>query len=450
MIMLNRFSGNLKSALGPCICAIGLFLPNAHAQTAPSGETKNYVLIPIDDDLFVPVLVSATSPSPSDPARLAEMRKFNVEGNAIVDRLSGDSMQSLAQDAYGDRGMWWVIAEANKVMSDTELSTLSRVIIPNIENVSWNPHVIQVDDDGVSFHYFNPITGITWQEYYIPIVSQLDPPDYEDNPNWLQGLAFVNGNDITSFRPDGFYISRSYPYPRISGAKLLEISVSLPEMEKIQLPLDLEFLEQLATYTQVDAPPPPIKSVPGSDPRVAVKMLEKFPEEVLYKVYIHGVKIVTVKDSVVEVAPEMATRKLPSWGNDVTWRNVPGMYDPWAKVVVIATNSVNHGSVNLAAHEFVHAYDDAMGKLSATPEFEAAFNLDYRALEKADGSGNGYYSMQDDPGSLKLPPTFTRARSEAFAEGMARYFNGSARWFADKPSLLRYFQSWSRPQPVGR
>lgn len=126
------------------------------------------------------------------------------------------------------------------------------------------------------------------------------------------------------------------------------------------------------------------------------------------------------------------------------------MYDPWEKVVVIATNSVNHGSVNLAGHEFVHAYDDALGKLSATPEFEAAFNLDYRALEKADGSGNGYYTRQDDPGSLKLPPTFTRARSEAFAEGMARYFNGSARWFADKPSLLRYFQSWSRPQPVGR
>lgn len=448
MVMLNRFPGNFRNAICACICTIGPFLSAAYAQTAASNEKKNVVFIPIDDDLVIPILVPS---NPPDPARVAAMRNFDAQGNAILDRLPGDTMQSLARAAYGSAEKWWVIAEANKVMSDRELSTLSQVIIPNIENTSWNPHVLQAHDDGVSFHYFNTITGDVWQEYYIPAVSQIDPPVYEDNPNWLQGLAFVNGGDRTSWRPDGFYISRSYPYPVVSGAELLTISNAPPEMDEIEFTFDSQVIDDLPTANNVDLPPPPIKAAPGSDPNVVVNMYKKYPEEVLNTVRVHGVRVVTVKESVLEIAPEVATIELQNWGKKLTWQDVPGMYysTPYQKIVVIATKSTKHGSISLADHEFMHAYNEAMGRLSDMPEFEAAFNSDWAALEKADGSGNGYYTKTDKYVGQSVP-TFTRARGEAFAEGMSRYFNGDARWFADKPALLRYFQSWSRPQPTGR
>lgn len=445
-MMLNRFSGNLKSAICPCICAIGLFLPNAHAQTVSSCETKKFVFIPVDDDLSVPVLVNANPTSPPDPARVAAMHIFNAQGNALVDRLPGDTLQSLAQAAYGNPCMWWVIAEANNAMSDNELLTLSRVIIPNIENSSSNPYVIQAHDDGVSIHYFNKITGISWQEYYIPVASQLDPPEYEDNPSWLNGLAFVNGND--RWNANSFYISRSYPNPVVSGAELVAISSALPETTRIDLPIDPNVIAQLPVFTGVDAPPPPISAAPGSDPNIAANMLRKYPDkEVLEVVRIKGIRIITVRRSIIEVIPSLRDQPIPSWGPGKTWNDVPGGYDPVRKLIVIATESANHGSVSLADHEFAHAYNDAMGKLSDKPEFDAVFNGDWEALRRADRTNVGYYSKPDF-NTGEVVPTFRRARSEAFAEGMSNYFNGNARWFSDKPNLLRYFQSYSRPQPV--
>jgi len=445
MKMLNRFSFGSKGAIFPCIFAIGFFLSDVHAQTVAHCEIKKLVLIPIDDDLLVPLLVNVKPANQANPARLAEMRNY-VTGNATVDRLPGDTMHSLAQEAYGDACNWWIIAEANNVMSDSELSTLSRIIIPNIESASNNSNVIQVGDDGVSFHFFNTITGYTWQQYYIPAVSQIAPPVIEDNPNWLIGLAFVNGND--RWRANDFYISRSYPNPVVSGHDLRVQSSSAPEFSRIELPIDINAINRLPTFTDVEPPPPPIKAAPGSDPKVAVDMMKKFPDiEVLDVIRIKGIKIVTVDKSVVEVIPTLKDQPLLSWGPNATWNDVPGGYDKDRKLIIIATNSNNHGTRNLASHELAHAYNDVMDQLSEKPDFQQAFLSDYSALEKADIASQGYYSAPDDnPGAIK--PTFTRARSEAFAEGMSNYFNGEASWFSDKPALLKYFQSYNRPQPV--
>lgn len=156
--------------------------------------------------------------------------------------------------------------------------------------------------------------------------------------------------------------------------------------------------------------------------------------------------VVTVKGSVVEFVPELKGKQIPGWPLGMTWDKSPGAFFPERKIVVFATDatSLNHGSKGLFDHEFAHAYDHAMGNLSLSPAFEAAFKADYAALQR-ESPATGYYTKGDDNGK------FVRAQRETYAESFANYYNGYAKWFADKPHLLSYFRSLPRPvQPGGR
>jgi hypothetical protein len=85
-----------------------------------------------------------------------------------------------------------------------------------------------------------------------------------------------------------------------------------------------------------------------------------------------------------------------------------------------------------------------MGTLSLSPAFKAAFNDDYVALQR-ESPTVGYYTKADANGK------FVRTQREAYAESFANYYNGYAKWFADKCHLLNDFPSLPRPvQPGGR
>lgn len=386
---------------------------------------------------------------PQPDPRVSAMRDFDLQGNATVPYRRGDSLKQLALQAYGTTDLWWVIGQANNAMTDRELYNSSNVIVPDLRPTSASRNAIQVDDNGQAIIYANKITGDQWPEYYIPLVSQLDPIDYEDNPNWLAGLAFVNGNDAWN---NPFYqFARPQPYTLMPPSFWLSSknSVDIP-IEDVAVPLNIDTstLAQLPVFSSGDSapngPPPAVTYTSGADPTLANKLLAKYPDQILNTVRISGVKVVAVKKSVVEYFPQLHGVPIPNWGGK-TWDESPGAFSERWKVVTVATDpdAKKSGSLNLFGHEFAHAYDWAMGTLSLSPSFEAAFKADFTALQNA-SPGYEYFTKRDAT-STSSNPTYVRAQRESYAESFANYYAGNARWFADKPALMKYFKALPRP-----
>lgn len=375
---------------------------------------------------------------------------FDSQGIAFKNPAPGDTLQSVAQEAYGNPYMWWVLAQANGVMTDNELTSLSTIAIPNIEDQSWNPQTRFLFDNGMAYEYVNLATGNEFMEYYRPAVSMLDEPEYEDNPGWLSGLSFVNGNDRVN-RSD-FYISRGGGNP-VLPAHYWDTNVSsvIITTKDVDAPLaiDLEMLMQLPIINDpsfaTNPPPPVVRAAPLSDPTPAINALKKVPDVVLNSIRNAGIVVITVRESIVEIQPELNQVPIPGWGG-VTWNNSPGGFSANNSRIVIATSAsrMRDGSGNLALHETAHAYDYAMGTISLSPTFESAFRSDFNALDNSDVSGNRYYTAPD-AGSQGT--RFSRAQSETYAECFANYYSNNANWFRDKPALLNYFRTLAPPRP---
>ena len=60
----------------------------------------------------------------------ARVNYFDESGNAIVAVKPGDTLQSLAQAAYGNADLWYLIADANGIATNSDLSRLGSVKIP--------------------------------------------------------------------------------------------------------------------------------------------------------------------------------------------------------------------------------------------------------------------------------------------------------------------------------
>jgi len=390
------------------------------------------------------VAYRAGNPSPPPDPRSVQLRSYDTNGDSHISYRTGDSLQSLALLAYGRTEYWWVIAQSNKAMTNAELATRSVLKVPNMR-ASYN--VMQIGDNGYAALMVSLITGEQYEVQYVPISSQLEPIEFEENPNWLQGLAFVNGND--AWQRSDFYISRSRPNPVMPPIywDTVKDAVSLP-IEEIGLPpsVDTSQLTQLPVFNPSDSasspPPPPIKYTAGSDPSYAVVSMKKYPAQVLDAVRLSGIVVVTVKKSVVEFVPKLGNEFIPGW-NGAKWDQSPGGFFPDRSIVVVATDPDRkaQGSESFFDHEFAHAYDYSMGALSRSAAFEAAFKADYKALEAE--SRIGYYTKPEPNGTL------VRAQREAYAESFANYFSSKARWFSDKPALLNYFRAMPRPaQPI--
>lgn len=379
---------------------------------------------------------------------LENFTSYDAEGNATVDVRRGDSMLNISMKMYNTTTYWWVIAQANNIMRDRDFAGLQKMKIPDLRESLHNRNNVLLTPGDVEI-FINSVTGDQWMKYNVPAVSLITQPSFEDNPLWLQGLAFVNGND--AYHVPAFQVSRSVPYPVMPPSywnALKDVEVSIPDIEK-PLSIDTNLLTSLPVVNGsgdgLNPPPPPVKYTPGSDPSSVVIGLRKYPEQVTSTLNMSQVKIVAVRKSIVEYFPKLRGELIgPGWGNR-TWDESPGIFHEASKTVGIATDPdmKKSGSLALGDHEIGHAYDWAMGKISQGPTFEKAFLSDFAALRSA--SQAGYYTKPDANGG------HVRAKSETYAESFANYYSGNARWFADKPALLNYFRSLPRPvQPGSR
>jgi YD repeat-containing protein len=62
------------------------------------------------------------------------IQNYDESGNAMVQVQAGETLQSLAQMAYGDSSLWYVIANANGISNNTDLSVGSYITIPSDYN----------------------------------------------------------------------------------------------------------------------------------------------------------------------------------------------------------------------------------------------------------------------------------------------------------------------------
>jgi hypothetical protein len=165
----------------------------------------------------------------------------------------------------------------------------------------------------------------------------------------------------------------------------------------------------------------------AADRAAVLAEVEKLPLGALKALEKEGMKITVVKDSVVEALPALKGVKPRGWPPGSGWENVPGLYDPATKQVVIATRNGavpatgnGHGSANLVIHETGHAIDAALnGNKDAA--FQAARNKDLAKLP-------GYETQPGDAGL-----------QESYAESLARYYGNPAASQATNPELHKYW-----------
>jgi phage tail protein X len=334
------------------------------------------------------------------------MRAFGTSGVAVVEVRRGDSLKTIAQQAYNSVDKWWVVAQANNAMSDYELSLRNSITIPDIRQTSTNFNAVQIDDNGAALLYVNRITGEQWVEYYSQAVSQLEPIVFEDNPNWLRGLAFVEGN--FKYNRPGAQYSRRQPFLLMPAEYWYSIKDTGASVDNINtLPAsDWNAIAQLPTfspgYSGNEPILPTIRNTPGGDPIVAANSLKNLPPQVIDTLRMSQVTIVAVRDSMVEYHTNYKDQVVPNSGGR-TYNDVAGAYDRFTNTVTFATGKVQHGSASLFEHELGHAYDKNMGDLSSSPMFEEAFHSDFSALIAAD-SLSEYYTKPDAESSPDTPP----------------------------------------------
>ncbi|OYT90608.1 MAG: hypothetical protein CFE43_17540 [Burkholderiales bacterium PBB3] len=67
------------------------------------------------------------STTPSDAPRVLVR---DSKDNAVITVRAGDSLQSLAELAYGNRDLWYVIAEANGRANNSDIQAGDVLILP--------------------------------------------------------------------------------------------------------------------------------------------------------------------------------------------------------------------------------------------------------------------------------------------------------------------------------
>ena len=157
--------------------------------------------------------------------------------------------------------------------------------------------------------------------------------------------------------------------------------------------------------------------------------LKKLPDGVTDALRNGGIQIVAVKDSIVEVFPDLKGVTPRGWGGTgKTWDDVPGVFKSDRMTVAVATSGkFPTGSNDMILHEIGHGYDFAMGTLSSSPSFISAYNADKTHF-------TGYYTQPGNAG-----------HEELFAESFANYYNRNTKYFENKPNVLAYWKSLPEP-----
>jgi hypothetical protein len=163
------------------------------------------------------------------------------------------------------------------------------------------------------------------------------------------------------------------------------------------------------------------------DRAAVLREVEKLPLGGLRALQQAGIRITVVQNSVVEALPGLKGVRPRGWPPGSSWDNVPGLYDPQTKQVIIATRGGavpatgdGHGSANLVIHEVAHGIDAATGGHNSAA-FQAARNQDLKTLP----------AYETQPGAAGL--------EESYAESMARYYSEPGAAQSLSPELTRYW-----------
>lgn len=179
-------------------------------------------------------------------------------------------------------------------------------------------------------------------------------------------------------------------------------------------------------------------SATSEDADVVARSMQSLPPGVLDAIERSGVKIVAARGSVTDVLTNLRGVRPRGWPPGATWDQVPGVYDPSRRTVVVATEDRNgrrvlsraHGSFSLTLHEVGHgvSHRSALGR--STGSDSAAFREAYEADVPRLRERNQTYLLQSgDAGP-----------SEAYAESFARYFAGDTHLQRDMPAMYAYWQ----------
>jgi hypothetical protein len=159
------------------------------------------------------------------------------------------------------------------------------------------------------------------------------------------------------------------------------------------------------------------------------------PERVRKALDAHGVKVV-IGRSMADAAPDLVDRRPRGWPEGTTWANADGCYRAATdRREIVATEFYRSEMGNSETrsprfpgalrHETGHAYDDALGIHSQSPEFLAAYRADVDKMDEPTRQQVSYYLQPGEAGP-----------SETFAEIFARLVGESGTSHRD---LREYF-----------
>ena len=123
------------------------------------------------------------------------------------------------------------------------------------------------------------------------------------------------------------------------------------------------------------------------------------------------------------------------WPAGSSLNDLPAIFDPQTKAVVIATHpTVGQGSSDVVLHESGHGYDQSLGLASQSAEFKAAYAADAATFDPS-VDADRYFTNTGNP---------TGYLSETFAESFAQFYGGNpsaAAYAAKHPNIWAYWQA---------
>lgn len=183
----------------------------------------------------------------------------------------------------------------------------------------------------------------------------------------------------------------------------------------------------------------------ADDAKVVAEKLAKLPPKVIDNLNKANIKTECCRGAITEAMPDLAGVLPRGWHETTTWDQVPGVYSPNNKKLVVGTNDAGGGNraidLKLVGHEAGHAFDDSDGKPKRdNKEFVAArkADIDAAVADRAKspkattwpgmfGPRDNYFLTAKEGGTNDAGAT-----SETFADSFARHATGDTAWPALK------------------
>lgn len=179
----------------------------------------------------------------------------------------------------------------------------------------------------------------------------------------------------------------------------------------------------------------------AEDAKAVAEQLAKLPPKVIDNLNKAKIKTECCRGAITEAMPDLAGVLPRGWHETTTWDQVPGVYSPNNKKLVVGTKIDSSGGrkidLELVGHEAGHAFDDSDGKPKReNKDFLAARQKDIDAAaaarKKTPGAGTwpGMFGSRDDYFLTKAEggTNDKGSTSETFAESFAHHSTGDNRW----------------------